>query len=42
MNLNGATLTQGFIKDLYLGINRELKEPTAQILGFEVSEMNKN
>lgn len=34
MNLNGANLTQGFIRELYLGSSREIKEPTVQILGF--------
>jgi hypothetical protein len=34
MNANGAMLAQGFIKDLFLGLSREIKEPTAQILGF--------
>ncbi len=34
MNFAGATISEGFIKNLYLANNKEIKDPLVQILDF--------
>jgi hypothetical protein len=40
MNTSPAIIADGFIRDLYLANNREVKEPVLQILDFEESEID--
>jgi hypothetical protein len=40
MNTSTAIIADGFIRDLYLANNREVKEPILQILDFEESEID--
>jgi hypothetical protein len=38
--MTATTISEGFIRDLYLENGREKKDPALQILSFEISESN--